>query len=386
MANALRVDLDEEHKGYRWETEYERSWEAIRENEHGLLQPSVDDIVNKAKRKRIQDRRKMRLGMMRHLYIVIDMSESMHEHDYKPSRIRCCLTLVQNFLKDFFDMNPISQIGIIITRNKRREKISELSGNPKAHLEALKKLFDIECVGEPSLQNCLESALDTLKHMPSHTSKEVLVIFGSLTTCDPSDINQTIEVLAARNVRCSVIGLAAEVRICHSLAKQTKGTYNVALDESHLKDLLYDHLNPPPATANTESSLIRMGFPQYYNEDEGKPSMCVCHLSNNVNFSTSGYFCPQCNSKYCELPVECQVCGLTLVSSTHLSRSYHHLFPVDMFTVNEYANGVICFGCQIETKTAAQCEHCSNLFCIDCDLFIHESMHLCPGCASRRLQ
>jgi transcription initiation factor TFIIH subunit 2 len=28
--------------------------------------------------------------------------------------------------------------------------------------------------------------------MPPHTSREALVIMGSLTTCDPGDINRTI--------------------------------------------------------------------------------------------------------------------------------------------------------------------------------------------------
>ena len=32
-----------------------------------------------------------------------------------------------------------------------------------------------------------------------------------------------------------------------------------------------------------------------------------------------------------ELPGGCHVCGLTLVSSPHLARSYHHLFPVRPF-------------------------------------------------------
>ncbi|RWS27187.1 General transcription factor IIH subunit 2-like protein [Leptotrombidium deliense] len=154
--------MDEE-KGYRWETEYEKTWEAIRENEEGLLQPSVDDIVNKAKRKRISSQQKLRLGIMRHLYFVVDMSENMQQPDMKPSRIRCCLQILKSFLKDFYDLNPISQCGLIVTRNKRKEKVSELSGNPKVHIETIDKLLDVECVGEPSLQNSLEAALDTLK-------------------------------------------------------------------------------------------------------------------------------------------------------------------------------------------------------------------------------
>jgi transcription factor Ssl1 len=44
---------------------------------------------------------------------------------------------------------------------------------------------------------------------------------------------------------------------------------------------------------------------------------------------TLKYF--QCHAKYCELPVECKACGLTLVSAPHLARSYHHMFPLTIF-------------------------------------------------------
>lgn len=33
-------------------------------------------------------------------------------------------------------------------------------------------------------------------------------------------------------------------------------------------------------------------------------------------------------AQVCELPTECHVCRITLMSSPHLARSYHHLFPV----------------------------------------------------------
>ena len=37
------------------------------------------------------------------------------------------------------------------------------------------------------------------------------------------------------------------------------GTYHVILDESHYKELLTHHVSPPPASSNSECSLIRMG-------------------------------------------------------------------------------------------------------------------------------
>jgi len=70
--------------------------------------------------------------------------------------------------------------------------------------------------------------------------------------------------------------------------------------------------------------------------------------SNTSKLGKEGYLCPQCGSKYCELPVECRACGLTLVSAPHLARSYHHLFPIDNFDEVELKDSgeSICFACQ----------------------------------------
>ena len=95
--------------------------------------------------------------------------------DLKPSRIVCVTKLVQEFVEEFFYLNPISQVGLVITRNKRAELISELAGNPRQHVESIRKLSQeiSECGGEPSLQNSLELTIQTLRHMPAHASREV---------------------------------------------------------------------------------------------------------------------------------------------------------------------------------------------------------------------
>ena len=33
------------------------------------------------------------------------------------------------------------------------------------------------------------------RHMPGHASREILILFGSLTSCDPGDILETIQVM-----------------------------------------------------------------------------------------------------------------------------------------------------------------------------------------------
>ncbi|XP_035744380.1 general transcription factor IIH subunit 2 isoform X2 [Egretta garzetta] len=329
---------DEPERTKRWEGGYERTWEILKEDESGSLKATIEDILFKAKRKRLYEHHgQVRLGMMRHLYVVVDGSRTMEDQDLKPNRLTCTLKLLEYFVEEYFDQNPISQIGLIVTKSKRAEKMTELSGNSKKHITALKKAVDMNCSGEPSLYNSLNLAMQTLKHMPGHTSREVLVVFSSLTTCDPSNIYDLIKCLKAVKIRVSVIGLSAEVRVCTVLARETGGTYHVILDESHYKELLMHHVSPPPASSSSECSLIRMGFPQHtiasLSDQDAKPSFSMAQLENNSEpgLTLGGYFCPQCRAKYCELPVECKICGLTLVSAPHLARSYHHLFPLDAF-------------------------------------------------------
>uniref|UniRef100_A0AAY4CLW9 C2H2-type domain-containing protein n=1 Tax=Denticeps clupeoides TaxID=299321 RepID=A0AAY4CLW9_9TELE len=366
--------MDEEpERAKRWEGGYERTWEVLKEDESGSLKATVEDILFQSKRKRVR-------------YVL-----TMEDQDLKPNRLTATLKLMEYFVEEYFDQNPISQIGIITTKNKRAEKLTDLAGNPKKHTTALKKEVDTACVGEPSLYNSINLAMQTLKHMPGHTSREILIIFSSLTTCDPANIYELVKTLKALKIRVSVIGLSAEVRVCTVLTRETGGTYNVILDESHFRELLLHHVKPPPANSSSECSLIRMGFPQHIiasvSDQDAQPSFSMAHLDStgDLNLSLGGYYCPQCRAKYTELPVECKVCGLTLVSAPHLARSFHHLFPLEAFqeiALAEHTGEGFCQACQgeLKDKSVFTCSACKSVFCVECDLFIHDTLHCCPSC------
>ncbi|CAO3661069.1 unnamed protein product [Rhizopus microsporus] len=360
--------------GYSWEEEYKRSWDVLQEDAEGNLSSVVSQLQQQRKRRRL-------------LKDTDVIQRAMNQKDLRPSRVELTLTYAQQFVLEFFDQNPISQMGIIITRDGIAEKLTELSGNPTDHMKALKSKKNTETSGEPSLQNALQLARASMRGVPSHGSKEVLLIFGSLTTCDPSDIHDTIDLLRKDMVRVNVVGLAAEVQICRTLSERTKGTYGVVLNEAHYKDLLFEVVPPPAMFENKNTSnLIRMGFPKRLNEDHA--TFCVCHSKLTVG----GYICPQCKSKVCELPSDCDICGLTLVSSPHLARSYHHLFPVDNFDEMKANSGHAsrCYSClapfdKSEASVGTNrfsCPKCKQEFCTECDIFIHEVLHNCPGCWS----
>lgn len=245
--------------------------------------------------------------------------------------------------------------------------------------------------------------------------------------------------------RVSVVSVSAEVHVCRRLAQETGGSYGVALNESHLEDLMRSHAPPPPALPGQLSAeLVRMGFPQRASEE---PSGAV-FVGRLPTLLPGGYTCPRCKARTQELPCRCHVCGLTLISSPHLARSYHHLFPVAPYdevdpvelaalaegaegaegvgacvdaergAADGQANGAAgcsgsgsgapwceggsnpyCYGCLRPlwagdgedegggggTAGAAggvvlRCPQCRQLFCFECDVYVHESLHNCPGC------
>lgn len=53
----------------------------------------------------------------------------MADKDMRPTRIGLTMAYLESFIIEYFDQNPISQLGIITTKNGLAEKISELSGN-----------------------------------------------------------------------------------------------------------------------------------------------------------------------------------------------------------------------------------------------------------------
>ncbi|KAJ3035474.1 hypothetical protein HDV00_003723 [Rhizophlyctis rosea] len=346
----------ESGQGYAWEEEYKRSWDVLQEDEQGSLQGVVASLQQQMKRRRLhRDAATVQRGIIRHVYLGIDMSTAMVELDLKPSRLECSLNLAEQFINEYFDQNPLSQLGVILTRNGLAEKITELSGNPSEHIEAIRKKENRLPQGEPSLQNMLELARTSLHHVPSHGSREVLVLYGALTTCDPGNILDTISLLKQDTIRVSMIGLSAEVQICRTICKETNGTYGVVINESHYKDLLFENVPPPPlAVAKNNSNLIKMGFPVSKIFDS--PVLCAC--------ITSPGHCFSCQQAFPSAPAA----PGRRVSSAGGSKG-----------TGGGAGGGGGGATEMGSSRYA-CPRCHQQYCLDCDIFIHDVLHNCPRC------
>ncbi|KAA8912255.1 hypothetical protein TRICI_003535 [Trichomonascus ciferrii] len=388
--------------GYSWEDEYHRSWDIVQEDAGGSLAGVVAGIVEESKKQRVlKDTKPVQRGIIRNVIFMLDLSSAMMEKDLRPNRYQLMINYAIEFVSEFFDQNPISQMGIIGMKDGLAVLISELDGNPNEHISALQDLRKQEPRGDPSLQNALEMSRGMLYHVPSHCTKEVLIVFGALISSDPGDIKKTIKALITDKIRTKVIGLAAQVAVCKDMCLQTNfgddSNYGVVLNEQHFKELLMESTTPlalHKMSAEKKSALVEMGFPSRISEVE--PTLCSCHSK----LTQGEYICPRCKAKICSLPTVCPCCSLTLILSTHLARSYHHLFPLKPFyqvtNQKEVDSGPPnCFSCQqpfpqkekITDSTSGSsryyCRNCYNHFCIDCDVFCHDTLHNCPGCEAR---
>jgi len=391
----------ERERMYAWEGALDMSWVNVKMDEEGRLISEGQDQDEHLRRQQHElNRRKLALGqcvrrgLIRYLFLGLDASASMREMDLKPERLRAALKLCQEFVKEYFDQNPISQLGLLVTKQGEAERLTDLSANPKSHIAKLQDYaLRHRAEGEASLQNLLELALSSLKAIPDYGNREVVLVYGSLTTCDPGDIFETLKKLVKARVRVSIISLSAEMYICRKVCEDTNGTYAIALDGKHFVDLLMAQVAPPPTTTTAASKgplymdMVLMGFPNRVHTPHA-PTLAF-DGANPPRPTTVAHVCPRCQARVADLPTACNVCTLPLVSSSHLARSYHHLFPVIQYTEvpsTEQKELDTCHACMRRFDVASlkvvrlQCPTCRRVFCLDCDMYIHESLHNCPGC------
>jgi transcription initiation factor TFIIH subunit 2 len=385
-----------EGNGYAWEAEYERTWEALPVapgDEPTTAAAATTTVAARRLRRRAAavtaagDSTVVRRGLQRALVLVVDMGRAMGERDMRPTRLAAALAAAEDFVREFFDQSPTSQLGVAVTRNSEAAMVASLGASPARHIDALREAAARGATGDMSVQNALLVCADALRGAPRHACKEALLLCAGLTTCDPGSVFATLATLRGAGVRASVVSLTAELRLFQRIAEETGGTSRVALSEHHLRDLLLEHTKPVPSAADDgsarQSQLIRMGFPSRVVHEE-YATFCACHQE----LRHGGYLCPQCGAKSCELPATCPVCGLSLLSSAHLARSYHHLFPVPSFTEVETTSngggsggGGECAGCALALSGSCfRCSRCRQIFCDDCEAFIHETLHNCPSC------
>ncbi|KAF7635563.1 General transcription factor IIH subunit [Meloidogyne graminicola] len=384
---------------FKWEEAYTDDiciQSALHEDEHGSMESAIRRIISEEKRLRRNEGRptRIRLGMMRHVFIGIDLSTSILSKDVEPSRLRVVRECFLNFINKFFELNPLSAMGLLLGRDKKAECSCGFSSSIQKLNESFNSLTEASCGGtEFSLYSMLECALTHFRNVPAHTSKECIFIVSSLSTTDAVSLKLIYEQLKMQSVRCSIICFLAEVYAFKKLCVTTQGKYGVALDREHFDLLLTEHLQPPPLLPKQghQDSIVKWDFP--LKKAKTIPSFCAWYilidhflnheLSGNLNSSDPSksneysFVCPQCGSYYCQTPTNCLVCGLLLLTAPQLARAHQHLEPLPSFIEITPIEGSTCFACdeQFFSSTKAYlCKNCKVQVCIECDILLHESL------------
>ena len=368
-----------------------RAWENVKDI-NGTLQ-AITSKETAYQQERLRRKRKLdaaipqniRRGIIRYMQIIVDLSESVVSNDLRPTRLQVLKTELHRFVTNYFDQNPLSELGLITTKNQTAEINVTFEQAKSLRGDFFKNQLGTTGEGRPSLQNALELAIEEHKRVPPYGTREILIIQNALCTNDPGNIYDTIQKLVDNKIRCNIIGLGAEMFICRKIAMEPNGTYAVALNQSHLRTLIGNLQIPPPIMDDHGGKYARripVGFPTLAGSiGEGQVKV-VCQPYEE--YCDDGFKCPKCESFIkTELPYKCNVCNLFLLSSPHLCRSYHHLFGVEPFeevTNTELGRTCYCCGRSLDNILQMQCKKCKKIFSSECEVYIRNSLHNCPGC------
>lgn len=333
---------------FAWEETFKKTWESDQ---------SVQEKITQTK---IKDNRCIKRGIIRHFHVIVDHSEKIDSDGYLPNYRTIIIDALNEFTKKFFIENPISILSFLTIHNSKPDKyiVAQCDFN---HSDMLNKLG----AGKFSIENALEESISKLKK--SNYLKEILIITQSLCILGCNDLGKIMAECNKNNVKVHCLNLCAEMRIFKKITEITGGVHVVPVDKDHFTGVLQEFAIPNPLTTNQRVFLSKFGFPSFVEEK----SICSCHLV----MTDSGYICPVCHTKVCNLPSECFFCKTQLVSFVNISKSLYHQYPLFDFEPGVGSCG-IC-----NEKSKMKCGKCGTLFCEDCNNFMHDVLFFCTFCA-----
>ncbi|KAH9256836.1 hypothetical protein BASA81_004949 [Batrachochytrium salamandrivorans] len=394
--------VDEHHRQHVWEGDAERSWEDLVEDNGRLvhrpaapalsslgLDPEYHSLLlyQQAKKNPLASGGGRR-WMLRSVYLCIDASAASNNSDFKPNRLKCIVEANKAFAHAYFDENPLSTLGVLCVRKGKVEKLSGLSKSVGPVIDALDLIQ--HCEGAFGLQNVLEIAKQAFADaVLDHASREVIITASAVNLVDAGDVYLTLAHLP-KSIRVSTIHLSGQVEVFKRVCCETKGLFQVATSALNMRELLLrEHLTPPQATT-AACYIVQMGFPSQTLKDNmgvvagvgtakrvaPQPSYVVDRVVQQP------FYCPNCQAAVDVIPATCRCCQLQLLSSSHLARSFHHLFPIHTFELvspQSSAQNRTCFACGADGGKF-ECLKCHSYFCRTCDELVHDTLFACPGC------
>eukprot|EP00878_Enallax_costatus_P047493 GHUV01058275.1.p1 GENE.GHUV01058275.1~~GHUV01058275.1.p1 ORF type:complete len:137 (+),score=26.05 GHUV01058275.1:383-793(+) len=124
----------------------------------------------------------------------------------RPNRLAVMTGTARAFIRKFFDLNPLGQLGLLVLRNGVAERLTDLSGSPEMQISKLKQ-YGMDTGGAASLQNGLELGHELLAGVPPYVHRELLFLMAALSTVDPGKVDDSITKCKDAKIRCAFVAL-----------------------------------------------------------------------------------------------------------------------------------------------------------------------------------
>lgn len=257
--------------------------------------------------------------------------------------------------------------------------VSPLSGCLSEQIDLLEELRERDVAGgSVSLVNGLQRCSALLMASAPYATREIVVLFGSINTCDAGNIDATLQELKTKGIQITIIALTPEVSVLRRMARTTGGSYHVARSLDEYRNAILNVQKAPDWGPLMETRLVPMGFPRRLQTTVA--TLCVCHNRPSLK----GYLCPRCRGKVCELPTNCRICDLHIASSVDVARTTQQYAPTPQQRKISEENHR-CYMCTTTFQLGGfECTSCRKIFCRYCNQFRTAVLQQCPSCLAQQ--
>ncbi|OAG33252.1 transcription initiation factor TFIIH subunit 2 [Nematocida sp. ERTm5] len=336
---------------FRWEEAFQNTWEK---------NSGTDDIFALNVNRRTEN---LQRGIVRRILLVLDMSHSIEERDFLPSRKYYVKKGVMKFFREFIESNPLSTVGLAVVCGGMSYLVSSIL----CEEEEIEMCFSQnEGAGNFSLGSAFET-INEFFHGCSFLKEVVFIVSGfTFVGSSPFILKST---LINKGIIMHTIHMAGEMEILRKLSEESGGVFGIVNCPEDLFTLLGLICIPPPHSASARLSMLKIGFPSPIHEN----TICACHL----DLKEWGYECPFCTTKVCKVPGVCPVCENILSAPVHLLKALHWSDSAPIYAA---ASKGTCRGCFENNVQLHSCPGCKNSLCLDCTRFIRQELNFCIFC------
>jgi transcription initiation factor TFIIH subunit 2 len=350
--------------------------------------------------------------------LLLDGSSTMNATvDYLPTRLLALKPQLQQYIRTYLDLSPLSQLGTVVMRDTTAHVLTPLTNSAAQLTEGLELRYFLQGgSGAMSLECGLRTSLSQLvelrkkKGLAGGGALQVVLFTASVSLVDGGDVRSIVEMLRRSKIRVDIVHLVGSVYALQQLAEQTGGQHFCPMNYEHLREIVAklpyevsgDHRKKRLRDEDNDEDdrLVPIGFPQ---------------LAAALEVPGKSYLlCPRCKLPLQGIPCVCPLCSLLVTSLPFIHMSYiwrNQLVPdvrreceapssavenndiadgvttrlikcslCDVDLISELEGGAKVLGSSLRIVPFSRCTVCKQPRCDECSNIVSSCVGLCPSC------